>query len=132
MWEKELLGLFVSNHPLKSLKSQLKLEQGLIAIKDIASKTGSLKIGGMITRIQKIVTKTGKPMLFSQVEDLSSKIEVVVFPNVLEKNPDAWQENNVVVVRGKLNERDGTAKLLCDDVKAIVTFASPTPTAVVQ
>ena len=119
MWEKELLGLFVSDHPLNSYQIQLKLEN-VIPIKNVAASTvGSVKIGGMITRIQKIVTKTGRPMIFSMLEDLTSKIEVVVFPNVLEKNPEAWKENTVVVARGKINDRDGSLKFLCDEVRSL-------------
>ena len=119
MWEKELLGLFVSDHPLNSYKVQLKLEN-VVPIKNLAVGTGgTIKIGGMITKTQKIVTKTGKPMLFSILEDLTSKIEVVVFPSVLEKNPEAWKENNIVVARGKINDRDGSLKFLCDEVKPL-------------
>ncbi len=119
IWEKELLGLFVSDHPLNSYQIQMKLEN-VIPIKNITVGTpGSVKIGGMITRIQKIVTKTGRPMIFSILEDLTSKIEVVVFPNVLEQNPEAWKENTIVVARGKINDRDGSLKLLCDEVRPL-------------
>ncbi len=119
IWEKELLGLFVSDHPLSSYQTQLKLEN-VVPIKSITVNTsGSVKIGGMITRTQKIVTKTGRPMIFSWLEDLTSKIEVIVFPNVLEKNPEAWKENTVVVARGKINDRDGSLKFLCDEVKPL-------------
>ena len=124
VWEKELLGLFVSGHPLRNYQTQLGLEQGLTAIKDISPQKSSIvKIGGIVTKVQKIVTKTGKPMLFSWLEDLTSKIEVVVFPGILEKNPAIWQENSVLVVKGKLNERDGSPKILCDEVKLLTNFA---------
>ncbi len=123
IWEKELLGLFVSDHPLNSYQIQMKLEN-VVPIKNITVGTyGSVKIGGMITRIQKIVTKTGRPMIFSILEDLTSKIEVVVFPNVLEKNPEAWKENTVVVAHGKINDRDGSLKFLCDEVRPLISPA---------
>ena len=123
MWEKELLGLFVSDHPLNSYQTQLKLEN-VVPIKNITVNTsGSVKIGGMITKTQKIVTKTGRPMIFSWLEDLTSKIEVIVFPNVLEKNPEAWKENTVVVARGKINDRDGSLKFLCDEVRPLIVNA---------
>ncbi len=123
IWEKELLGLFVSDHPLNSYQTQLKLEN-VVPIKNITTSTnGSIKIGGMITKTQKIVTKTGRPMIFSWLEDLTSKIEVVVFPNVLEKNPEAWKENTVVVARGKINDRDGSLKFLCDEVRSLASPA---------
>lgn len=118
MWEKELLGLFVSAHPLNEFQPALRLE-GVLPIKNIATARGSVKIGGMITKTQKITTKTGRPMIFSWLEDLTSKIEVVVFPNVFEKNPDIWKENNIVVATGKTNDRDGQLKLLCDEVRLV-------------
>ncbi|MBI2063898.1 MAG: DNA polymerase III subunit alpha [Candidatus Yanofskybacteria bacterium] len=121
MWEKELLGLFISDHPLRDYQQQLDFEKGLTQIKDISSNrnNGQVKIGGMVTKIQKIITKTGKPMIFSWIEDMTGKIETVVFPNVLEANPEAFIENKVVVVSGKLNDRDGIPKLLCDTVRPI-------------
>mgnify|MGYP001566947208 CR=1 FL=1 len=124
MWEKELLGLFISDHPLNAYQPALRLEK-VLSIKNISSSTaGTIKIGGVITKIQKIMTKTGRPMLFSLLEDLTSKIEVVVFPNVLERNQDIWKENSVIVATGKVNERDGTLKLLCDEVKSISMSAA--------
>ncbi|MBI2670314.1 MAG: DNA polymerase III subunit alpha [Candidatus Yanofskybacteria bacterium] len=124
MWEKELLGLFISDHPLKDYQQQLDFEKGLTQIKNISSNRngGQIKIGGMVTKIQKIITKQGKPMIFSWIEDMTGKIETVVFPNVLEANPEAFAENKVVVISGKLNDRDGIPKILCDTVRPIATL----------
>jgi len=58
-------------------------------------------------------------MLFVELEDLSGRIEVVVFPKVLEQTAAAWQEDKIVLVSGRLNERDTNLKLLCDNVKVI-------------
>jgi len=119
MWEKELLGLYVSAHPLNEYQQELRFEK-VMPIKNLSSApAGQIKIGGVITKIQKIVTKTGRPMVFSWLEDLTSKIEVVVFPNVFEKNPDIWKENGIIVATGKINDRDGTLKMLCDDVRQL-------------
>ncbi|MCI0422022.1 MAG: OB-fold nucleic acid binding domain-containing protein, partial [Acidobacteria bacterium] len=119
MWEKELLGLYVSEHPLNAFQTQLELER-VMPIKDAAKASTMTRIAGVITKTQKITTKTGKPMLFSWLEDLTSNIEVVVFPNVLEKHPDIWKENSVVVLQGKVNDRDGKTKFLCDSAKSLV------------
>ena len=62
-------------------------------------------------------------MVFSWLEDVSSKIELVVFPGLLEKYPDAWKENSVIVATGKVNDRDGTLKILCDDVQTIAALS---------
>ncbi len=125
MWEKELLGLFISDHPLKDYQKQLRFENGVVKIKDLVANkiTSQIKVGGMVTKIQKILTKTGEPMIFSWLEDLTSKIEVVVFPGVLKQYPEAFQENSVVIVSGRLNDRDGVPKLLCESVRPIATIS---------
>jgi DNA polymerase-3 subunit alpha len=125
MWEKELLGLFISDHPLKDYQQKLDFEKGLVRIKDLPFNKSNVtvKIGGIVTKIQKVITKSGKPMIFSWIEDTSAKIEVVAFPNVLEANPEAFKENNVLVIRGRLNDRDGIPKLMCDEVRAIATVS---------
>ena len=125
MWEKELLGLFISDHPLKDYQQKLDFEKGLVKIKDLPFNKNNIpvKIGGIVTKIQKVITKSGKPMVFSWIEDTSAKIEIVAFPSVLEANPEAFKENNVLVVRGRLNDRDGIPKLMCDEVRAIATVS---------
>ena len=124
MWEKELLGLFVSAHPLHEYAPIMKIEK-VTAIKDLkANSTSQIRIGGIVTKVQKIITKTGRPMVFAWVEDLTSKVEVVVFPNVYEKYPDIFKENAIIVAIGKVNDRDGAAKLLCDDVKHIAALVA--------
>ena len=124
MWEKELLGLFVSSHPLTEYQPTMRMER-VTSIKDIKPhESGQVRIGGVITKTQKIITKTGRPMVFAWVEDLTSKMEVVVFPNVLEKYPDGFKENSIIVARGKINDRDGALKLLCDEVKQIATLTA--------
>ncbi len=121
-WEKELLGLYVSSHPLHDYQTTMKLEN-VMSIKEVSMRHTIAKIGGIITKVQKIVTKTGRPMMFANVEDLAAKIELVVFPNVYEKNPDMWQENRIIVATGKVNDRDGAIKILCDEAKLINSLA---------
>lgn len=119
-WEKELLGLYVSEHPLESIKDSF---EKLTPIKSVfALAEGKMvKLGGIIASIHKIVTKTGKPMIFSKIEDLTDRIEVVVFPDMLEKNPALWQEDNIIFVEGRLNRRDGVPKLICNNAQLLVT-----------
>lgn len=124
IWEKELLGLFVSAHPLHEYAPIMKTER-VVAIKDVKPNANKqIRIGGVVTKVQKIITKAGRPMMFAWVEDLTSKVEVVVFPNVYEKNPEMFKENAIVVAIGKINDRDGVLKLLCDDMKHIAMLTA--------
>jgi len=58
-------------------------------------------------------------MLFVEIEDITGRIEAVVFPNVLEKTTDSWEEERIVLVGGRLSDRDGNLKILCDSVKVL-------------
>ncbi len=123
IWEKDLLGLYVSEHPLDEYLPSFAAER-VVPIKDIAAQgSRTFTIGGIITRAQRITTKTGKPMVFSEMEDANAKIEVVVFPNVFERAPNEWQENRIVIVRGKTSERNGTLSFMADAIKPIASLA---------
>jgi len=118
-WEKELLGLYVSSHPLQDF--QRILEKKAMAISKISATliNRQVKIGGIISKIKKIITRTGKPMLFMNLEDLNNKIEVVVFPGAIERNPSAFQENKIVLVSGRVDMRDGIPKIICEQIEEI-------------
>ena len=133
IWEKELLGLFVSSNPLRNYQKILEAKtQSIGQIKIVAAKqkpserswgrseAKMVRIGGIISSIKKIITRTGKPMLFMNVEDLSDKIEVVVFPRLIERNPAAFQENKIVFIGGRVDMRDGVVKLICEEAEEII------------
>jgi len=119
-WEKELLGLFVSSNPLEDFRKIL--EKKALPISKISSILPNqiCKIGGIISKIKKIVTRNGSPMLFMKVEDLTDKIEVVVFPSVISKNPSAFQENKIVLVSGRVDVKDGIPKLIAENIEEIL------------
>lgn len=119
-WEKELLGLYISSHPLEDFRKVF--EKSVLPLVKISQDiTGKMvKIGGVISGIKKIVTKNGKPMLFVKLEDKTHKIELVVFPSIIEQNPTIFQENKIVVVKGRVDNRDGVAKIICQEIEEVV------------
>jgi DNA polymerase-3 subunit alpha len=112
-WEKELLGLYVSSHPLVPYKEQL--DKKAKPIKDLLASSKIVAIGGILTGYRKIITKNGKQMVFAQLQDSESSIEVVVFPDTFEKNPSIWQSDAVLLVKGQVQLRDNSLKLICKD-----------------
>ncbi len=115
IWEKELLGLYVSEHPLNSYKE--KIPKNAVPLKDLAELQDGRRVlvCGLVSMVKKNLTRTGAPMLFVTLEDLSGKNEIIVFPSVLEKTYAVWQPEKIVSVKGKLSGKDGTMKILCDD-----------------
>jgi len=118
-WEKELLGLYISEHPLKEYEkrlSRIAYPCQAISKKEVGHR---IKIGGIINKIEKFNTKTGQSMLFVQIEDMTGRIEVIVFPNTLEQTATIWQEEKIILVSGRISDRDGNLKIICEDVKVL-------------
>ena len=119
-WEKELLGLYISGHPLEEYQEQLRSYTPISLILERGETGGNTAtVVGVVQAIKKIITRTGKPMAFVTLEDMSGKIESLVFPNLYENKRELIQEGKILVVSGKINERDGTPKLLCDTIKEV-------------
>jgi len=120
-WEKELLGMYISDHPLNDHKEFLR--QHTIQIKDLIKekKDSKVKVAGVIIKITKFITKSGKPMLFVKIEDLTATVEILVFATILEKNPTTWQEGKIVMVTGRLTDKDDQLKILCDDAEQLIS-----------
>ena len=118
-WEKELLGLYISEHPLKEYQERLAriaCPCQAISKKEVGRR---VKIGGIINKIERFNTKTGQSMLFVELEDMTGRIEAIVFPNTLEQTATIWQEEKIVLVGGRVSDRDGNLKIICDNVKVL-------------
>ncbi|HRY82771.1 MAG TPA: DNA polymerase III subunit alpha [Candidatus Moranbacteria bacterium] len=118
-WEKELLGLYISDHPVREF--QQYLEKMAVPIRNINSQMvgQNVSIGGIISKIKKIYLKNQKMMAFATVEDMSSRMEILVFPKTLETTGSVWEEEKIILATGKISDKDGEMKLLCDSAKSI-------------
>ena len=111
-WEKELLGLYITEHPFTDYKKYLA---GVtIPLSESANylKKPQVNVAGIITKVQKIVTRTNEPMIFARLEDGAANIEVLVFPRLLKETPNIWVEGKAVLCQGRLSDKDQQIKLL--------------------
>ncbi len=114
-WERELLGLYISSHPLRPHREVLeRVTTPCVECYRITNKA-RVRIGGLVSNIQKILTRNGEPMLFVKIEDLSGSIEVLVFPKVLQAKPAVWQSDHIVLLEGRISDKDNTTKILVDE-----------------
>jgi DNA polymerase-3 subunit alpha len=120
LWEKELLGFYLSDHPLNEYLPKInsyktKPIKKIIEDEEINSFSKErCRIAGIICKTRRILTKVGQSMLFAKLEDLSGALEIVVFSDTLSKNPTLWRENNVVVAQGRLSWRNNEPKFICE------------------
>jgi len=79
----------------------------------------------VVSSVKKIMTKSNQPMVFAKLEDASGNIEAVVFPSVLETTSTLWENDRILLVEGKLNDKDGSMKILADKVTAYAEDIDP-------
>jgi len=117
LWEKELIGLYVSDHPLQHVSTALAQTVTAYCSEITEEQVGQkVTVGGIITSVRTTLTRTEKLMAFVQLEDLQGSIEIVVFPRLYENTRDLWQEDKIVVVTGTIDCKDGNPKILADSV----------------
>ena len=117
IWEKELLGLYVSGHPLDKYRNVLeKRQQNIVKIKERAKDGEPVVIGGIIEEVKPITTKKGDAMMFVRLADFNGSIEVVVFPRICAEFKLLLTPEKCVVISGKISERNGEISMLADRI----------------
>ncbi len=118
-WEKELIGLYVSDHPLSPVMDALTQVvthfSGQLAE---AAPGEKVRVAGIVTRVRPHTTKTGKNMGFVTLEDVQGNIELVVFPKTWDKTWELFEVDRVLLVDGKIDAQSGDPKVLVDSVSA--------------
>ncbi len=129
-WERELIGLYVSDHPLNQAAGVL---EGVVT--HYSSQLGELeqheqvRVAGIVTRMRSHVTKSGQPMAFVSLEDVQGVLELVIFPRTWERVAELVQVGRIVLVDGKVDLASGDPKILVDNltVEFIKTVGADAP-----
>ena len=119
-FEKEMLGLYVSDHPLLSVGAALAASTTLSIpdLEDQADRT-TVSIGGIVGSITRRWTKKGDPMLFFQLEDLEGSVECIAFPKTVHEFGPLIVEDAVLVVSGNLDHRGDDVKVVAREIKEL-------------
>ncbi len=133
-WEKELLGLYLSEHPLGALSEQIA--QFVTAyssdLKDESLDGQRVVIGGIVTGIRTVVTRNKETMAVATLEDLQGTLEVVVFPRMYATSSGTFSEAAILLVAGRVDHRGEEASLLADAVWVWEDAVLRGPTAIAQ
>lgn len=114
-WEKELLGLYISDHPLADYKKRLEeLRPVPLSKIGLDMRDNYIRIAGVITSVKKIITRSNESMLFVKVEDEITNTEILVFPRLLKENADMWLPGKVVLCHGRVSDKDNEIKIIAE------------------
>lgn len=126
IWEKELLGVYVSGHPLDTFKAELEKRVAVSSITTavadndelaIVKMKGEVVTAGMIETVRELLTKKGDRMAFVQLSTHNDSIEMVTFPEVFQNHKDLLEPGTCVAVKGKLSIRNDEPSILVDRLK---------------
>jgi DNA polymerase-3 subunit alpha len=116
-WEKELLGVYVSEHPLQRLLQSTSRDYTLLDRIDDSLKGRKVTIAGIVTRLRLTTTRKDEEMAFVEMEDLNSSVDVVVFPRTYNKYKELLAEDRLLVIEGRVDLRNGEVQIICDSVQ---------------
>ncbi|MBL7044995.1 MAG: DNA polymerase III subunit alpha [Parcubacteria group bacterium] len=119
-WEKELLGLYISGHPLDKHKEKLKNKYKEIKYTKERMRNGmTVVVSGIVEEMKPILTKKGDQMAFVRVADMSDNIEAVFFPETFAKYKALIEQEKCIAIKGKISTRNGGISILAEAVKEL-------------
>ncbi|MDR7426403.1 MAG: DNA polymerase III subunit alpha [Armatimonadota bacterium] len=115
--EKEMLGLYISDHPLAHLQEDLAARVSLPIgqLSEVPDRT-TVTVGGIVTALKRTTTRSGSVMAFLTLEDLTGAVEVIVFPKTYEQNAFLLKKDAVLVVRGRADVAEQQVKVLAESL----------------
>jgi DNA polymerase-3 subunit alpha len=125
LWERELLGLYLSQHPLSMFSKYLAEQTMPLAELKPEHDSKAVVVGGAIVDVREITTKTGSKMAFVKLEDQSGELELILFPNSYQQTTGLWERDRVILARGKASAKDREGnigeeiKVMVDDAREI-------------
>jgi DNA polymerase-3 subunit alpha len=123
--EKEVLGLYVSEHPLHSVRDQLRRKTDCSLAELERRRDGEVvTVGGIVSALKHLTTKKGEPMVFMRLDDVTGGAEVVVFNSVYAASRELCTADRILVVKGRIDHKqEGETKLLALEVSAFEAVA---------
>lgn len=118
-WEKELLGLYISSHPLEPYREKFEKPENTIKYYQDKIDGFPIVIGGIIDTVKEIITKNNKRMAFVKIFDFTDQIEAVAFTEIYEKYKNLLVPDKIIAVRGKISHRNGEPSIIIEGMKEL-------------
>ncbi len=116
-YEKEALGLYVSEHPLSGIREALRRKTDAQMVELERRRDGDVvTVGGIVGALRQTTTKKGEPMVFMRLDDVSGSVEAIVFNSVYGAARDLLEADRILVVKGRIDHKEGETKLIAMEV----------------
>ncbi len=129
--EKEMLGLYISDHPLLGFEAHVRRRADCSVAELAETPDGAIvKVGGVITNLQRKWTRKGDLMAVFQLEDLEGSVEVMVFPRTMQEHGPKLADDTIVLVRARTENGDDLPKLFAQDIEIVEDLSDNSPVRV--
>jgi DNA polymerase-3 subunit alpha len=116
-YEKESLGLYLSEHPLDAIKDALRRKTDSAIVELERRRDGDIvTVGGIVGAMRQTTTKKGEPMVFLRLDDVSGSVETIVFNSVYVAARELLEADRVLIVKGRVDHKEGETKLIALEV----------------
>jgi DNA polymerase-3 subunit alpha len=118
-WEKQLIGVYLSEHPFSSFAARMDSSSITLCGQIDAELVGQrVVVAGMVASVRYLFTRERTPFASAILEDLDGRVEVMVWPRVYANTRELWQEGNILLVEGEVRLRNDRVQLRCDSVRS--------------
>jgi DNA polymerase-3 subunit alpha len=129
-WEKEVLGTYMSDHPLSEILTGALRSEGRHSLVEIAQLEtralgSTVRLLAMVASVRRIVTKTERSMAVAILEDLTGRVDLVLFPDTFERHGESLREGVILDVRGRLEQRGESLQIVCETLSTELPTAGP-------
>lgn len=118
-WERDLLGLYVTGHPLEKFRDKVEKATPIKAVLESGKENDMVLVAGLIEEVKDILTKKNEHMAFVKIADFTGSIETVVFPRTYTEFKDLIVLDKCVVMKAKVSKRDDSISLMMDKLKVL-------------
>ena len=127
LWEKELLGLYVSDHPMRDVMDIVNQVDGMVFSGQLTEDDHdkAVTMAGIVTYVRRHTTKNNKAMAFAGIEDIQGNMEIVIWPSTWEETKHLWEPETILFLRGKIDTGRGDPKLLCESASTDIEIVRP-------
>ncbi|MCY4069303.1 MAG: DNA polymerase III subunit alpha [Acidimicrobiaceae bacterium] len=128
-YEKEMLGLYVSDHPLRGMEARVRRQTdctiGAMLSGADGGEKGFRRVGGVVTGLNRRVTRKGDPMASFVLEDLEDRVEVLVFPKAMAEHGSKLAGDAIVLVRGRYDPQQDAPRFIANDIEVLEALEGP-------
>jgi DNA polymerase-3 subunit alpha len=125
-WERELMGVYLSEHPFAAFAEKIAAEDTVLCGQVEAELVGqTVRVAGMVASVRQSFTRDRRPFASVILEDLDGRLEVMAWPDVYAGTRELWEEGSIVLVEGKVRVRNDQVQLSCDNVRQYQLETAP-------